>query len=374
MVRKFALCVRLLIVFIAFQKTASASQSPLDSLNGLWFEAKMHYGSVFHNSGVLYLLERNLSGAEFTLSTASKGRHQWEQLYRNPKYGIGYNYTNLGNPEILGNLHAFFGFIDIPFHVPRRNATFSYKVDFGLGYFSKTYDPYENPLNHVVSSSYNVYIGLDFIGRYRITKNNDIKASLELTHCSNGKVRTPNLGINTITLSAAWLYSIKPYTQPRRTIPEFDYRKHFIEFFLNTGGKRDDNMRKEVFLVSSIVADYYYAYSSKYAFGFGFDGFYDGSLSQHREYFQNTQPDNSVNYQLGAHIGFRARYGNMFILLNAGHYLSYKYIRHGPVYSRIGLRYALNNSVMLNLTLKAHNTVADFIEWGIGYRINTKGK
>jgi hypothetical protein len=77
---------------------------------------KCIYGSVFpHNSGVLYLLERNLSGAEFTLSTASKGRHQWEQLYRNPKYGIGYNYTNLGNPEILGNLHAFFGFIDIPF-------------------------------------------------------------------------------------------------------------------------------------------------------------------------------------------------------------------------------------------------------------------
>jgi hypothetical protein len=368
----------LLIVFIALSQLnlTSVKAAIGDSvLNGIRLETKVVYGSVFpHNSGVAYLLEKNLVGAEVSLSTQSSGRHMWEELYRYPRYGISYYYLNLGNPEILGNLHAFFGFVDIPFYQSNNIFTFSYQLDFGLGYFTKTFDSYENPLNHIVSSPYNVYIGFDLSGRFKVGEKNEVKTALELFHCSNGKTRTPNLGLNSITLSAAWLYSLKPETGVRKHVSTDGYRKHYIELIANVGGKRDDNLRDEVYLVSSLIGDYYYACWPKYSFGLGIDAFYDASLSQHREFFQNLPTDNSTNYQFGAHLGFRARYGRLHILLNAGQYIIYDYLRHGNIYSRIGLRYALTENVLLNVTLKAHSTIADFIEWGVGYRINTKGK
>ena len=371
--------IRYILVFLLLLLTQNeklhAQIVKLDSLNGLCLESKFHVGSVYpHKSSVTYVLDKNLIGFDVTLTTQSKGRHMWEKLFRNPSYGIGYHYFDLGNREILGHLHAVYGLIDIPFHIPKGNVMFSYQVDFGMGYFTKTYDPYKNPLNHVVSSPYNVYIGLDFGARFRLNDQNELKTALELTHCSNGKTRSPNQGLNTISLTAAYLYSIRKPYKPKEVEVFTNYRRHFLELVGNVGAKRDDNLKDDVYLVSSLIADYYYGYSAKYALGIGLDGFYDASLAPHQDFFEEVERDNSVNYQLGTHLGFRARYKDLYILLNAGYYLVQKYLRHGKIYSRIGLRYAITDQVLLNLTLKAHSTIADYIEWGVGYRFNTYGR
>jgi hypothetical protein len=38
----------------------------------------------------------------------------------------------------------------------------------------------------------------------------------------------------------------------------------------------------------------------------------------------------------------------------------------------LGLRYQLNEHLLANLSLKAHLGQADFIEWGVGYKISKK--
>jgi hypothetical protein len=38
-------------------------------------------------------------------------------------------------------------------------------------------------------------------------------------------------------------------------------------------------------------------------------------------------------------------------------------------FHRIGSRYALNDKFILNLSLKTHFAVADFVEFGIAYKI-----
>jgi hypothetical protein len=364
----------LFLVFYFFI-CSNKSTAQIDSaLNGLRLETKMLYGSVIpHSSAVTFLLDNNMYGAEITLSTESNGRMIWEQLYRFPRYGVGYSYTNLGNPEILGKMHALFGFVDVPIYVSKNKFSLNYQVDLGATYFTKTYDAYNNPLNHLVSSPFTVYIGLDLVGRYKIGEKNELKTALELSHCSNGKTRTPNLGMNAVNFSAAWIYSLKPSTPIVKQFETSGYKKHFVEFLYNVGGKRDENLQETVYLVSSVIADYNYAYSLKYAVGGGLDFFYDGSIQQYVEYKSEEEADNSVDYQMGAHVGFRGRYGRMHMLFNVGAYIFADYLRDGSIYSRLGLRYALTETVLLNVSLKSHKAIADYIEFGVGYRLNTKG-
>ena len=344
-------------------------------LNGLTLETKVHYGFIYpHHKAIEYLLGGNIKGFEINLSTHSFGRHPWEELYRYPRYGVGYNFTDFANPKILGYAHGFFGYIDIPFYRPKGNFSFNYQVDGGVSYITEKYEIYNNPLDLAISSSVDVYIGLDFIARLKIDKKHEIKTALELTHYSNGKWRSPNLGLNTVTISAAWLYSLKPSQVPRSQ-PFFDgYKRNFTEILLNTGFKRDDLLNEKLYMISSAIIDYYRGFSPKYAYGGGVDFFYDPSLAPTREYEEDTIGSNSDNFQIGTHLGFRIRYNRLSIILNAGYYCHANFYKYSRIYSRLGMRYTLTDNILINFTLKAHYAIADYIEWGIGYRFNSKGK
>jgi hypothetical protein len=361
-------------IFLLFASKAEAAVG--DSLlNGLNIDAKVQYGFVFpHHSLIEYLLNGNIHCFEVMASTGSNNRHPWESLYRSPRYGLGYNYSNYSNEEILGNAHAFFGFCEIPFFRPQKRFLANYKIDFGLAYNTKVFDSETNPLNHSISSKVNAYVGFDFNTEFRLNENHRIKAGLDLTHYSNGKMRSPNLGINTVTLSAAWSYSLVPMHNPsleRSTSTIF--KKHIVEGILNFGLKRDDMLNERLYRINSFVGDYFYCLSPKYALGGGVDLFYDESLRLTREFQDNVLSEPKDNYQLGSHFAFMVRYGNFSIVLGMGHYLVASYHKYTPLYSRFGMRYAFCGKYMFNFTVKAHYAIADYIEWGFGYRFNTRG-
>jgi len=346
-----------------------------DSLiNGIRVEAKLHYGIVLpHHKAIQYVLRDNIKGAEITLSTESKGRHYWESLYRFPRYGIGYYYNDFSNPDILGKSHSAFGFIDVPFYRERGKLSLSYQVAFGIGLFTKTYETYENPLNMAISKVSNAFIGFDIIARYKVGNHHELKSALELSHYSNGKKRSPNMGINTITFTTAWLYSLKPVKYKNKQTNKVNYKKHFYELIYNAGTKRDDMLNERLYFISTIIFDYNYAFTPKYAVGAGVDLFYDQSLS-HIKAFEEKEPLASHdNYQAGAHFGLRARFGRLNIVLNAGRYVYANYYKYTAIYSRLGMRYALTEKLLFNLTIKAHHAIADYLEWGLGYRFKTGG-
>jgi hypothetical protein len=344
-------------------------------LNGLRIEGKVNYGFIFpHHSLIEYLLDGNIYGGEVLLSTGSINRHLWEELYRNPRYGIGYNFTNYNNEDVLGKAHAIFGFCEIPFFRPKHNFLVNYQIDFGLAYNTKVFDIHKNPMNQAISSRVNAFVGFDANMVFRINTSNFLKLGLDMTHYSNGKMRSPNLGINTVMLSAAWAYSILPEHVPLHEIPVVLNRRHIVEALFNQGLKRDDMLNEKLYHVSSVVCDYFYAYSLKYAVGGGMDFFYDGSLAPTKEHEEKIPAQKSDDYQCGAHMGFMVRYGNYSVILNIGHYIVAPYHKYSAVYNRFGMRYAINGRYMLNFTVKAHYAIADYVEWGIGYRFNTKGK
>lgn len=74
-----------------------------------------------------------------------------------------------------------------------------------------------------------------------------------------------------------------------------------------------------------------------------------------------TQPALKAAYELTL--------GNFSLPLEMGAYLYTKYLGNGYIYDRIGIRYYAGKHFIANLTLLTHFARADFIEWGLGYKL-----
>ncbi|MBW6482993.1 MAG: hypothetical protein K0B10_08015, partial [Vicingaceae bacterium] len=66
--------------------------------------------------------------------------------------------------------------------------------------------------------------------------------------------------------------------------------------------------------------------------------------------------------------------GNVSYMVQMGGYLLSAYKGDGLVYHRITSRYYINEQFFVNLGLKSHWAVADFIEFGVGYKFNSLSK
>lgn len=344
-------------------------------LKNLRLEGKLHTGYLVpHHDGMQYILEDGVRAFELALTTDSDGRHLWEELYRNPRYGLAYFHNSLGNNAILGKGHSLFAFMDIPFCLRSNKFRLSYQIGFGLAFITETFHPETNPLNLAVSKPLNIFVNIDFAGAYRLNQNGEIKAGVELSHFSNGKTRSPNLGLNMLTASLGYVHNFNLKTKESERIPKATaFRRHLPELIWSMGYKRNDQVHDDIYLASSLSFDYRYALNLKYEFGMGLDFFYDESIGDNKESATQELAENSDAYQMGIHGGMAIRYNNFRVILHMGTYLLSSYNKYASVYTRIGMRYSLGNHVMLNYTLKAHYAIADYMEFGIGYRFG-KGK
>jgi hypothetical protein len=357
-----------LLLLAAGQGKSYASDS-LSFINGLKVTLKINHGIVLpHHSSVQYLINKRITGFEILLATQSYGRTVYDKLYRYPRLGIGFLTTSLGNKTLFGSGNAVFGFMDFPFSSRSTKLRLNYQIDFGIGYLSKTYDKESNIMNIAISNNLNAFIGLDLCARYRINNYNEMQAGVKMFHFSNGKISTPNLGINSMVLSAGYIFAIKPMRYETRTINNIDKKKkRFFDVILSAGAKASDQILKKDYFVSSLVVDYKYFPHYKYGFGLGTDFFYDGSIGPNKVNDLGGTYSNSDAYQAGIHAGVYPQYSKITIVVQCGVYLYSSYNKYADFYSRIGFRYKIYKNLLFNMTLKSHYAIADYIEWGIGY-------
>lgn len=365
---------KIVIILVMGALSFPLMASPADSLlNGLTISPKVRYGFIYpHHSSIAYILEGNIKSFELTLSTSANGRHIYEDLYRSPGYGLGYNYLDFSNPDVLGRAHAIFGFFEAPFCRNTHKLNFLYQISLGCGYINQVFDSDNNPLNLAISSHVNIYVGFGTHMRYRINQRNHLNLGLEASHYSNGKLKSPNLGLNTVLTSFAWMYDLTPSKEVDYSGLSRNFNKHFIDLNLNMGLKRDDMLNEYVYQTASFISDYWYGFVPKYAVGAGFDFFYDESLGPTKVAEEEIPAIPADNYQAGLHLGLMAQYNRFALYLNTGMYVWANYQKYSTAYNRLGLRYTLNNRINLNLSIKAHYAIADFVEWGVGYRFELK--
>ncbi len=355
---------------IFFSNNSKASKDSLRTINNLRIGIETHYGYVYpHHSSISYSIESPISSFELNLTTDTYGRSSWDKLYRYPKMGAGYLYTTLGNDKIYGRANAVFLFMDIPFSSRIKKINSSYRIGLGAAYLTRKFNVSENPMNMAISSGFNMYVNFRYNARYRVNERNEVAAGFGFTHFSNGKLATPNLGINCVTVYAGYLFNIVPDRYPRMVrAKETSLKKHNMELVFSGGAKTDDQITGNYYFISTMVIDYKFAPGLKYSFGAGLDLFYDESLGPNKTGDLGGTYTRADLYQMGIHAGFYPRFSKLNIILQLGSYVVANYYKYIRVYSRIGFRYEIYNNILFNLSLKAHRATADYLEWGVGYR------
>ena len=308
--------------------------------------------------------------SEISYVIYTNGNKKWHKAYGYPNIGFTLFNASVGNKEVLGNFSGSYGFIEFPIIKSKRFQFFT-KLGSGLAYTSKVYDPVLNPKNGVISAHVNALVCFGIKNKFTINKNQQLILGLDLTHCSNGAFKVPNIGINMPFLSLGYSYKFKSSDYN----PKEENKLIFNKFFY---GVTSILSSKEIFPTgqgSSMI----YGLSlfarrfvkPKAGIEFSMDIISKQSILKYKPEIQKTQSD---LIQLGIFSGYLLPLDRFHLIIGMGMNVFDKFQPESFLYHKIGMRYYFYNGIHLNAVLRSNWAKADFAEWGIGYTINYKTK
>lgn len=333
-------------------------------------ETKIHSGmNLPFYKAVTYLIRENIYAFDLSASFPTFGKDYWEKLYRYPRSGIGYSYWSLGNKEVLGNAFALYSFINVPIIQLTEKFSFNYQISLGAAYLSKKFEKYENHLDRAIGSHANLFIRLGLDGKIKLSHRCKLVIEAGTTHFSNGKTRSPNLGINDGSFSVGLNYLIGNNGTAIKEPEISEIRKRFVQTVIySAGSKTYDNLLGIRYLTSSVIYNAERIINCKSKAGLGAALFYDGSISEALA-GDNGNPDYDFKHliRIGLHVSYTIRYKRIMSGIQIGNYLYSKYKVFTSVYNRVSVQYLLTKNIVASVAVKSHMGKADCMEWGIGY-------
>jgi len=360
---------------------------------------RYHWGTVLQTND--FLKGNNLAGKpidyyqalNISYGVQTDGSKDWHHIFNFPSYGVSFYNANFFNTDELGTPTALYGFIGFPFR-HNEKSTWGYELGFGLTYNWQPYDKYTNPFNVAIGSYRTVFIDANVYYKYYLGQRWNLRGSFGFTHFSNGGTKKPNYGINLLSPSIELSYNFKD--RPvliKKSTP--DYEKHYeVALQLGSGAKNViyENNNTPVDPSEPIgtndVMHSYLNFSAailkqatwKNKFGGGVDFTYDETANTIVTYPDNGNEapisDISNKFSEKMMIGLYGTYEYTIDRLSVASYFGYLIYRKEVtnqserLYQKFGIKYHFKNDVYLGLLVRAHNfSVAEVIEWNIGYRI-----
>ncbi len=325
------------------------------------------YGFYWAHTKKISNIPAHVAGGELSLLLQSNGQTQWQRLYKNPLISLTYSFISAGAGHLVGNLHAAIAQMHFPM-LTTSNTRFEITLGTGIGYVTRPFDPEKNPKSKAVGSHFNAVMQIGGRCRWCWKKQWCNFLGLYLTHQSNGRWKTPNFGINTVHLLTGVQYYFNPLPPfPKKGIkqPKASQAWQLIGF-LNGGTKQTKVTIGERFWVIGLSATAAKKLNMKSTWVMGIDGFYDPFLRTADSSLQKRFPINSA-----IKTGHWLTIGKLDLVTEiALYFYSIAMAFHGPMFQRLGLQWN-QGRWFWRVALKTHFANADFIEWGIGYRIIT---
>lgn len=337
------------------------------------FEIKGHYGiTIPHHEQMKYLINSNVGILELNYSIKTDGSKPWHHTWRFPEMGVGYILGGLGNINVFGFSQSAFWFFGVPI-VETDNFLFKYRLGGGIAFLSDKYDYRSNYYNVAIGSHLNAHLHFSLLCDY---KPFDIPLYLTggfaYNHFSNGAVETPNLGLNqvSVTMGVKYLYSLYNYSLPKNQ-SQYMYNSELeLSAYYAAATKENSTYENKKYFINSLVFDAASRITKKRSLGGGINIIYDPSLQTLMEDDYNNV---SNLFRIGIHAMQELYFtDNLSMPIYVGTYVMNSYKPDGKkiwIYSKLGIRYTFEDLIFVNINLKTHTSVADYIELGVGMRL-----
>lgn len=351
----------------------------------MFLDIKLHSGShLYTGDRLTEFLEYGYGAGEVRIGWQTRGKNDWEHEYNFPYYGLGWYTGAIGNPEILGQPQALYGFFGFTIGQHKRHK-FTPELALGLTYDLANYDPVDNPYNDAIGARAAVYFNLNFGFNWALNRELDFIYGLDMTHFSNGRSFQPNFGLNMLGINLGIRYhfnsaqkeyspgirpenllSVRPdYSKVAPQKKRFNENNILLTTAFGTSQNQEDAGTDNRHFNFSGILDYQHFFNLKHGFTAGLDFFYDESL----------EPRGDEPEMIGSHLGYDFRFWRLTVRLQFGTYLSAPESRMGSMYMRPGINYAFTDRLFGHLALKTQNgAAADWVEFGIGYALFHKRK
>jgi len=318
-------------------------------------------------------------------SHQTAGDKYWEQLYRYPDWGAGIYIADFYNKTEIGLPIAVYGFLDAPFHRWKR-LSFNYELGFGVAFNWKSFNPLTNQYNISIGASESFFIDAGLNLKYDLTKRVELITGFSLTHFSNGALKKPNYGINTVGPRVGLRYNF--HDEPRfreLDVPLFRGQNELcVSAF---GGAKNvifDSLNVDIiekyegvyFPVFGISTVFNRQISRKSKIGFGVTLSYDGSVNASVAVDNNELDPVDVptgeKLMISIYPSYELVVNRVSLVMQPAFYLYRKKLQNQSpgFFQRIGIKYEITDKLFAGLILRDYAFhVSDFIEWTIGFRI-----
>jgi hypothetical protein len=329
--------------------------------------------------------------AKILFQNSGNEKSSWFQVYNHPYLGVGVNVAYFYDIKEMGVPIAIYGFINGPFY--RWNKlSFNYEINLGLMGNWRHFNPKNNPYNIAIGAIRTVYLDFGVGLAYRFLPRWEAEFYMGVSHFSNGAIKVPNMGLNTLSPHVEVRYSLhKEQKFNEFKIPPFE-KVISLEITAFGGIKNvvsldsvqvntQPNYQGVYFPIAGMRTTLNWQISRKSKFGVGLAMTYDGSTDakivvENGNMFLKNLP---FSYEIRASIypSYELVIGPFSLVFQPALYLYQKKTRYKlPVfYQRIGFKYTLAHRVTFGFSLRAYRfQVSEFIEWNVGYQFNWKKK
>ena len=388
------LYILLLLLFPLFVK--AQEDSTLIHKNKVWINSSLQ--ALYHNGYVFptndFLRGTNIEATRinafqtFSLkfSTQTTGDKLWQQLYKYPNWGIGVSVIDFHNPEEIGVPLAFYGFFNAPFKRWQK-VSFNYEMGFGATFNWKSFNPVNNKYNIAIGAGVSFQIDAGLNLHYNLTNRIELVSGFSLTHYSNGALKKPNFGINTIAPEVGLKYNF--YDRPafhKQEVPIFIKKNEWL--FSAFGGAKNvifDSVNIDIrekyegvfFPVFGISTTYnrQISYMSKIGAGmtFSYDGSVNAQIAVDKNELDPVDSPLSDKIQISIYPSYELVIDKLSVIIQPAFYIYRKNFKdQSPVFhQRIGIKYHISDNIFAGITLRDYSFhISDFIEWNLGFRIH----
>jgi len=341
----------------------------------LFIEPAFRYGRIIPTRPVYnYLFDADIISTELRIGYQTCGNHAWEEWFRFPSFGVALRYSYY-NHNIIGDEYALFGFMNGHF-VHRKNFSFFYQIGAGLNGWSKTYNFYTNPENIFVGSHLCAYLDFCLGLTARMSPHTDLVVRADFSHSSNGVLRLPNEGVNSISLSAGVRCRLHDGWEAQHRLDTVSTFRpiNSLYFSVSPAVKQSraaftlsEDRKPTYCFATTLEVGYLRQPHPKFRYGAGFDLFYNSEVLTRLPESERRQ---SKCFMPAAFAQFDVIYGRLILHTAIGGYLFRYYDFYKPYYERAGLQCLLgrNRNHIVGVCIKAHLGRADYIEWTYGYQ------